>query len=441
MADTDNKPTQQPAEDNPWYLLATLYGEPGWGDYDLQARNRTAWNRYYATALSDAKRAHLKGRIPDAELIPFTEDETQEIDRDFARRVGGRSLNLPDATHVDFRNCYFGQLINFRGYLYPEATFSEAIFSAGVSFNEVTFSAGAFFNGATFSVVADFSEAAFSAAASFHQATFSEGVAFSEATFTTIVSFRQATFSADSHFRKATFSGYAGFHKAAFSACANFHEATFSAYADFGKAKFGDEIDFTNVKMKAHTSFESCAFRTKPPQFAGATLHEGTVWRGATWPPPPADRDVAGRFTDAYERLKLEMDRLKKHQDELFFFAKEMETRRVSDGHWLGMPIALYGALCGYGRCYWLPARWLLALTLVGAVQFWPVLGWDFPLALGVSVATILGPLGLRRELVDPALLQGLPRGLVLFSGVEMVAGLVLLFLLGLALRNRFRMR
>jgi len=77
--------------------------------------------------------------------------------------------------------------------------------------------------------------------------------------------------------------------------------------------------------MKAETSFEGATFKTVPPKFFGAKLHEGTVWRGIQWPRAPKEAREAGRFVDAYERLKLEMDRLKKHEDELDFFAREME--------------------------------------------------------------------------------------------------------------------
>jgi hypothetical protein len=42
----------------------------------------------------------------------------------------------------------------------------------------------------------------------------------------------------------------------------------------------------------------------------------------------------AGRFVDAYERLKLEMDRLRKHEDELEFFIRELQSRRIVVGDW-----------------------------------------------------------------------------------------------------------
>jgi hypothetical protein len=47
------------AKDNPWYLLATLYGQPTRDDQYLQIRNRTAWNRYMATTVTDDQRASL----------------------------------------------------------------------------------------------------------------------------------------------------------------------------------------------------------------------------------------------------------------------------------------------------------------------------------------------------------------------------------------------
>jgi hypothetical protein len=44
-------PLKIKAEDNPWYLLATLYGVPTAGDDKLKAKNRIAWNRYFAANL------------------------------------------------------------------------------------------------------------------------------------------------------------------------------------------------------------------------------------------------------------------------------------------------------------------------------------------------------------------------------------------------------
>lgn len=45
------KPPKIKAEDNPWYLLATLYGVPSEGNDELRTKNRVAWNRYFAANL------------------------------------------------------------------------------------------------------------------------------------------------------------------------------------------------------------------------------------------------------------------------------------------------------------------------------------------------------------------------------------------------------
>ena len=56
------KPPKKKAEDNPWYLLATLYGAPErWGD-ELQVKNLTAWNRYYASSFDEKVRTNLSRR-------------------------------------------------------------------------------------------------------------------------------------------------------------------------------------------------------------------------------------------------------------------------------------------------------------------------------------------------------------------------------------------
>ena len=98
-----------------------------------------------------------------------------------------------------------------------------------------------------------------------------------------------------------------------------------------------------NAEMKGETSFEGATFKTEPPKFFGTMLHQGTVWRGIkTWP-TPKETDKPG--IDACACLKLEMDRLKKHEDELDFFAVELQSRKVLLGPWRGLPIALYGVL------------------------------------------------------------------------------------------------
>ena len=156
-------------------------------------------------------------------------------------------------------------------------------------------------------------------------------------------------------------------------------------------------------------------------------------------------RSTARVTVRAYERLKLEMDKLKKHEDELDFFALELQARRVSAGKWStaeGLAIGIYGCLCDYGRSYSRPLCLLGAVTVLGAAPFladFGISGWHGSLAL--SAANTFGILGLRREFFDPAVILEFPWMLKLLSATQTVAGAVLFFLFGLGLRNRFRMR
>jgi hypothetical protein len=508
MTDNAEKPILTPAEQNPWYLLATLYGVPEPNDREVQNRNRTTWNRYYASRLTDDDRRRLKGRVTTADLEPMDEHELADIQKVFVRRSGSHSVSIPTPKDpIKFEDTNFESDIRFSNYIFSDVDFSRSVFNGLANFREshligysefsrAEFGTRAIFGGATFAGDVNFRNAkfyfdgefrrtVFSGDADFGFAIFLKRALFANASFEDNADFRRVDihgssdfnltkFSAKADFERTFFGGYINFNEAKllgafnfsrvlckeninfyrteFSMGAQFDKSVFSGHADFSNtsftgftilrnATFHQEVNFTNSELKAPTDFTGCNFGTYPPQFPGAKLHEGTVWRKVSWPRPPTNPDNAGVFTDAYERLKLEMDRLKKHEDELMFFAKELECRRVAAGQLWGLHIGTYGILCNYGRSFMIPVGWLLALIVIGAVQFWPVLGWDCFLSLGVSTANVLGPFGLRKELVDPEALKGLSRWFQVLTGAQMVLGPVLLFLIGLGLRNRFRMK
>ena len=226
-------------------------------------------------------------------------------------------------------------------------------------------------------------------------------------------------------------------------------------------------------------------FRSAPPRFFGAMLHEGTVWHRVTWPRQPRDPEAAERFVKAYERLKLEMGRLNKHDDALHFFVLELRSRRVMYGDWRpvselkilgriirvppleipektislwprtlfgrsfappsftmrartirlrrptpGVAIALYGRLSDFGRSYVRPLYYLLITVIAGVPLFWWHLSGFFQ-AVGLSFANTFGVLGFRKHLISPEVLPGLPGWLKAVAAAQTIAGIVLLFLFG----------
>jgi hypothetical protein len=247
---------------------------------------------------------------------------------------------------------------------------------------------------------------------------------FCNATFAADAYFNGASFSSMAEFRNATFSGDAHFHHATFSGDAVFHGTMFGGVTEFELAVIESIIGFVNASMKGPTSFMGAKFKGEPPRFFGAQLHEGTTWRYVDWPIPTNSLE-AGEYVDAYERLKLEMDRLKKHEDELHFFALELRSRRFLVGPIDGIPIAIYGLLCNYGRSYFLPLGWLLVTIVAGAALFLNHFGLSkYPRAIGLSLANTFGVLGFRKDFIDPNTIEALSRILKVVSAVQTVAGI-----------------
>lgn len=102
------------AENNPWYLLATLYGVPEGRDRELKEKNRTAWNRYFAAELDkETRTTFIKEKRHSAEkLTPFSPAELLDIERAFTEhcKTSAKKLALPaTGAEIDFSNVEFEQ--------------------------------------------------------------------------------------------------------------------------------------------------------------------------------------------------------------------------------------------------------------------------------------------------------------------------------------------
>jgi hypothetical protein len=98
-----------------------------------------------------------------------------------------------------------------------------------------------------------------------------------------------------------------------------------------------------------------------------------------------------------------------------------------------------YQASSNYGQSIGWPLLWLFGLFAIGCAAFVgdPIFkgkGMPVPRAAGLSFANIFSFLPIKLEIMTADLIDGL-------SSASQIVGVVLLFLLGLALRSRFRMR
>ncbi len=388
----EEKARLKPANANPWYCLATLYGEQGGEavDWGLAEKNLQGWKRWIAAAsLSDADRVELaRTQQPVRE---FAAQRDPELNRIFDARMPFRRTFPPDPNEpIDFTGTSFESPFMFRGFNCPQGvSFDFSVFSEIVDFNGAEIPKGVHFTSATFRKHADFnslhagnvdissatfaadtlfSGAAFYGMAKFDSVHFAGTVRFSQSTFSGFTSFARATFSKPAYFNSSRFSEIATFSSATFRGDTDFSSATFSKNAYFHSATFSGNASFVNSQFTALTVFANSTYETKVPDFRGAKLHEATEWHGVRWPPSPRDKDAAHSHVYAYERLKQEMERLKKHEDEQFFFAKELRARRLLVPIWSSARLLniLYDVSSDYGQSAERPLFWLLARSQSG---------------------------------------------------------------------------
>lgn len=127
---------------------------------------------------------------------------------------------------------------------------------------------------------------------------------------------------------------------------------------------------FINVEFNSPTAFDDAVFSTSVPQFFGAKLHEGTRFHRAFLEPRPKDPETEQELADAYERLKLEMNRLNRHEAELDLFALELSARRYFSPKSKASLIAACGIFSDYGRCIGRPLAWLAGIWIACAALF-----------------------------------------------------------------------
>ena len=93
-----------------------------------------------------------------------------------------------------------------------------------------------------------------------------------------------------------------------------------------------------------------------------------------------------------------------------------------------------------YGYSVMLPAFWLAVIWLVGVAAFWGDATPGCPAPAEHSAANLVAFLGYLR-VYYPECASDLPEGLKAWSGLQTFLSYLLLFFLGLGLRQRFRLR
>lgn len=226
--------------------------------------------------------------------------------------------------------------------------------------------------------------------------------------------------------------------------------------ADFNGAEFSGEAKFINRKLRNRTSFEEVTFR-KAPRFHGCEFHQDT-----TFPPIDNFKDTEDKnAAHAYRTLRLAMKQQEAHEEEAMFWALEQRSKRNNldlkrPSKWLPWALSwAYQWLSAYGLSETRPLLWLGAWAAVIApliyfflrnpidqlakpVGYSDILGFSLAQSVrpffiwgdydGSDIKSVLG------EHIDPLSVK-------LFATADSLISLVLIALLILAVRRRFRMQ
>ena len=454
--------------------------------------------------------------------VNFHEADLKQID--FAGFVFPGAVDFASAKldlHVSFKDTEFCDTANFDNtHFLGSGDFHGATFKGEATFHRVRFhGGGAHFNGATFEGHANFLSATFKVDSGvFKGTTFRQDAIFSDAKFQRAADFSGARFGKLAEFRAASFSGFANFEKAIFiGGPARFLDVTFHQMVHFGGVSFGEKgADFSNTKFHRYTTFdeahfvgyanlegakfhEVASFRSTEwhglanfnntnfdsiavffqcifaavPTFHGATLHEGTTFEGVAWPERPHEGQSPYDAASAWAWLRVEMSRSHSYEDELSFFAKEIDARARdvrNEPRGKRLLYRIYLAL-GAGRSVAKPFVWLAGLNMFlflpiywfanSAIQWRnlpiqdviaEVVSFGIPAdVVSITLGQALPFIGssnperadLYRRLFARADSAGIymPLWLEIVGVGQQLAGGVLVFLIALALRNRFRMK
>lgn len=375
------------------------------------------------------------------------------------------------------------------------ANFAGAKFQDDCDFSGVTFRGEARFGGAGFERRSKFISTAFTERAHFHDATFGDSTSFEHASFLNLAIFGGAKFVGEASFANTVFAGKVIFNDAIFSSSASFASGLPLGHSnrnlhgiDFSAVRFRGPVNFSDRDLVREAVFAGTFF-SEPPDFRGIGHSENLDWTGVRF--GFGGRLGTGRLVirtpgwTMQSKIVTDLRRLRgiakeihavDAERDLFILEREAERgvlwkewlrgdwRTILYGWWRPFTstflMIFYIYLSNCGRSIWRPLIWLGASNwafyhlykfLYVAVIERPPFGWvknalfDLTLASAIPFGSTARPSFQSAAKVlfydsQSDLIQ-IPWQYQFASAGQGITNLVLLFLLGLALRNYFKFR
>ena len=344
-----------------------------------------------------------------------------------------------------------------RGHFNFALTFNGARFHHNLEFRQTVFNANVSFHGTHFLSGARFEDTTFKASAAFNATKFRGTTEFSGSRFVGYASFERACFTRGCHFIGGTFDAYARFTNAQFGADSAFRSLVFNGHVGFEETRFGKtahsttcQVDFSDSTFGRPVSFRDAHFSTHYPILAGTLLHERSFFSDTPrlWPRISAPRGELKRGTVPL-RLAMESCSVIRHslanqglpEAAHFFFRREMRFA-MRNAHWpRKVPYFLYWFFSNFGHSIVRPSLGLLALSGLSwlALGLCPSTSGDAcPEPWKHALLNTVGIFASARQYYPECGVEGLKP---ILSTLQSIISFVLLFFLGLGLRQRFRLR
>lgn len=364
-----------------------------------------------------------------------------------------------DSTLVDFRGFNFGAHADFSGCKFTDVARFEELKFESVDFSGAFFEYGAIFDDCVFSGNTKF-EAAYLSYVSFSDVTFDSQVSFSGTIFAGEVVW----------FNKSKFLGRADFSGASWDLILSRRTLQKTEIysrlleiqlirnnprdivsAAFSNVKFQGSVSFENRNFLSKLKFFECVFSSSPPIFQSASIPQGAMLTNTIFPKPNGTEN----FAASYRTLKLAFAQQQATREEQHFFRLEMQEEAAREQGWRRWLYRAYRELSDFGFSVGRPMILFLATTVLAALIYGWQAGLEFDLTNTHTSALIQFSLasaipGLEK-LAEPAALRlfgevskgianySLPTVLTLLA--HKAVSLLALFLIGLALRNLFKMK
>lgn len=461
-------------EENPWYVLMTLYGETGRqyiGDQrEVMRRNAEAWNSWMAQNVTGIKRKLLIDDLlkKGIELQSY-KSISKEVEAAFGDRLPGVKIPPPGA-RVDWNGVFQSKDLWLSGFLFlTDFEMKNCNFSGGFTIWNSIF-LGSFKCEDSVAYGSVFRECDFQSYFSFNRCKSFQTFQLEESELARSAIFTGTEFHGNFQLTDCKVRGIVGMATCSFVHSPSLRHTEISKDLILNRVAFQRQpIDLTSAKILGHVNMKDATWPSIDLlEYADDLNKKSKLMFGD-------DKGIRDRFELAsslahenisrYETLRSLMSERKLFWEEHFFLTKEFESREIAhsgmkrgiDRLMARLPFILYRAISEYGWSIQRPMvllliTWVCGSAIIGCVEWYDYWLGDWSgreqereylgvfSALGLGFSNTLSFLGLGFHIMRDEVnsLTGFSEAVAI---MQMFLGPVFLFFALFAVRNRFRLR